>query len=1329
MQLVLRCDRGETLKLDVLPEDTFNDLAERLYRRAKISVDFKQLQTVDRPFHMDANVIDYITSNRKVKENDIQSDPGYGDEINSMELTDHSKINNEVEYYEASSSKQNDDSMCVLQNEDSVQNINFDCNINKSEIPVADETLFDDFRDDHSVSIGEHIEEHKTEIDKKVADAPLCRLCAEVIDLQCSTFIFAEQSDSMLTVADKINKCLPIKVSIKDHLPKQICQMCVENLEKTHSFVLSVMAAEEALESLLFLCNKENTECFDCPFCCDGNMIEVNDKSDMQITDIYSLSECNNSVKSESVTTQKDEDFIPECVIEDSSEFVTETLNDDWTNEEVDSKCVSEEASNDIDSNNMDTVEQIKQGDVSDNDFMEEIQEVKKKRVHRKRGRPRKHDGDDYTSDDDPEFLPKKRGRPKGSRSKTTSLTGSLEASCRLCSKQFSDNVEILSHALSIHYDKDSDLYPCPICVHTSPDEDELINHVNGHLDSKELTVHPCSICGLVFEVRDELYTHLLEEHVYKATLMYPCPLCPEGVNNSKDVVNHVVSAHTQLKEDGSWLCPCCSEGYVHKEEVACHFENKHLASASVQYSCALCVTSLPSEEELGRHMLDDHCPSSVVDKPLFYRCLACEAKFKTQYALIKHSCPGVVDSPLYCEACDIQFPIKARYVLHLQFHNENGSMVMRCDTCLSKFDEEDAFYDHIRFQHEPDEEVNCEICDKPFKNSMTLSIHLRKHQNIRHHKCEVCGKLFLNAQTLREHSVSHMEVKPFQCHICGQYLSRMSRLRLHVRTHSVEQSKVSMMCHQCQSCLQVFSSVDQALKHGKTDHMNEETVLINHINLDMVFRCEFCDGCFKEIDELNKHRDTVHQDKTSKNAFSCNVCGSKFSSYSRVTTHKLSHGINTESLTLPDDYDADSNENINGPSNFMVPQYFVCEICNKKYLHYTYLNMHRKLHAQANSKSIYSCKDCCEKFTTSWSLHYHRRKNHVKTIVKEEKQEFRSKDGYIVSLECPICVRSYASEETLEAHMKRIHGRTSSGSGFVCEACGKIFAFKGAWQAHCDAHNGVKRFPCKECDKRFTHKAGLKKHMKLHSNDQPFLCDYCGKKFRDRTERENHVRAHTGERPYMCDVCGRTFYTRAVWLDHSRIHQNVRPHTCNVCGQKFRRSFALKSHYLIHTGERPHNCKICGKDFRLKQTLTAHIKKEHVKVSDINYEDDPSKITKSKVIILEPCVGDTSGDSELSNSVPVIQTFQLKSPGLLSSVLNTPVLHTLNLEPEMLTDSVKTTEILTADSLINSPIKLPKLDGHALTRESSIITSFQSPKLKSSTLNTPNSSPVALTK
>lgn len=45
---------------------------------------------------------------------------------------------------------------------------------------------------------------------------------------------------------------------------------------------------------------------------------------------------------------------------------------------------------------------------------------------------------------------------------------------------------------------------------------------------------------------------------------------------------------------------------------------------------------------------------------------------------------------------------------------------------------------------------------------------------------------------------------------------------------------------------------------------------------------------------------------------------------------------------------------------------------------------------------------------------------------------------------ECPQCLRQYASPETLDVHMKRLHVRTSKQyAGYICETCGKTFAFK----------------------------------------------------------------------------------------------------------------------------------------------------------------------------------------------------------------------------------------------------------------------------------------------
>lgn len=68
------------------------------------------------------------------------------------------------------------------------------------------------------------------------------------------------------------------------------------------------------------------------------------------------------------------------------------------------------------------------------------------------------------------------------------------------------------------------------------------------------------------------------------------------------------------------------------------------------------------------------------------------------------------------------------------------------------------------------------------------------------------------------------------------------------------------------------------------------------------IFRCEFCDAYFQKTNELNDHRKKHHSDPKAGNAYTCSVCGAQFSTYARVTTHKLSHGINTETLIVPDE-------------------------------------------------------------------------------------------------------------------------------------------------------------------------------------------------------------------------------------------------------------------------------------------------------------------------------------------------------------------------------------------------------------------------------------------
>ncbi|XP_026679876.1 zinc finger protein 431-like [Diaphorina citri] len=226
------------------------------------------------------------------------------------------------------------------------------------------------------------------------------------------------------------------------------------------------------------------------------------------------------------------------------------------------------------------------------------------------------------------------------------------------------------------------------------------------------------------------------------------------------------------------------------------------------------------------------------------------------------------------CEECDINFPSKMRHTFHLQHHLEDP-MQLKCDICFTDFDDENSLYDHVRFIHVQDNQLKCTICNKEnFKNQLSLSIHMRYHENVREYECEICKKKFINKSTLKEHSVSHMSVKPFKCEICGHYLSRASRLRAHLKAHSVVASNNKVQnCKKCFKCCQVFPSNEENLrKHFEKVHFDLEfdEAHFYDVVLKCVYRCEFCDSCFNVPHELNRHRFANHPEPDSPTAFSC---------------------------------------------------------------------------------------------------------------------------------------------------------------------------------------------------------------------------------------------------------------------------------------------------------------------------------------------------------------------------------------------------------------------------------------------------------------------------
>lgn len=60
MKLVIKNQHGENLDLNVLPEDTFLDIQNRLLQNGKVILDLAKLATGSKPFSLTANVMEYF---------------------------------------------------------------------------------------------------------------------------------------------------------------------------------------------------------------------------------------------------------------------------------------------------------------------------------------------------------------------------------------------------------------------------------------------------------------------------------------------------------------------------------------------------------------------------------------------------------------------------------------------------------------------------------------------------------------------------------------------------------------------------------------------------------------------------------------------------------------------------------------------------------------------------------------------------------------------------------------------------------------------------------------------------------------------------------------------------------------------------------------------------------------------------------------------------------------------------------------------------------------------------------------------------------------------
>ena len=160
--------------------------------------------------------------------------------------------------------------------------------------------------------------------------------------------------------------------------------------------------------------------------------------------------------------------------------------------------------------------------------------------------------------------------------------------------------------------------------------------------------------------------------------------------------------------------------------------------------------------------------------------------------------------------------------------------------------------------------EFQCEHCEKMFKHSDSLRLHIGIEHNGVRFTCDFCGFKFKQAAHLRRHlSAQHegmhqeigskrketatKKVKEFLCHLCIVSYNRKEKLKNHLLAEHYEvYQDVGSTVNQVAQTIQYSSNVD--------------------INEEIIYPCNLCGVSFNQASYLKKHLAKLHNTDYSQN-------------------------------------------------------------------------------------------------------------------------------------------------------------------------------------------------------------------------------------------------------------------------------------------------------------------------------------------------------------------------------------------------------------------------------------------------------------------------------
>ncbi|CAF4940141.1 unnamed protein product [Pieris macdunnoughi] len=503
---------------------------------------------------------------------------------------------------------------------------------------------------------------------------------------------------------------------------------------------------------------------------------------------------------------------------------------------------------------------------------------------------------------------------------------------CDNCEEVFATKLKLRYHMFKKHEMNTKRRKPlkCPHCLERFAEHYRKMTHLK---EVHGITfTFDCQSCKAVFPTRRALTEHTTKQHTQKIQ----CKVCGKCFGTQSLLKMHS-RGHTGER---NFSCGICQKSYMHERTLRQHMR---VHGPVWKFTCSECGHGFHNRNDFNKHMKQWH-PQTVKNfVPEFEGPKPSTSDADTQLierlnaaTIIENTTvkPFIyLQANFKCFYCSEVFPEVSSVLQHSNYHTlpdrpsllkndylKQGKRVIRvdisdlkCRLCDHKLNELEDVRQHLETEHHKEFKaagdglmaydltannglIACYKCKETFTSFHLLNRHMNAHSSF---VCETCGVGFVSQRRLINHTIVHQN-GTHKCKQCDEVFPTKLKLRYHVITkHNKTDKRIR---RKCPHCLERF-----------TEHYRKMTHLREAHGITFSFDCRFCSEVFPTRKALTKHTTQHHTQKIQ-----CTICGKCFGTNTLLKRHMRGH---------------------------IGERNFVCDICQKAYMHEKSLRQHMHVH------------------------------------------------------------------------------------------------------------------------------------------------------------------------------------------------------------------------------------------------------------------------------------------------------------------------------------------------------------------------------------------------